>query len=341
MHAFITERVSCIYTCIKEDVLMKATTKTIFISSTYEDLKDFRQKALEIIVSLKQTYEGMEFFGADARAPLDVMLDKLSYCQLYIGIIGMRYGSIDKNTQKSYTELEYEKAKELGIPCLIYIIDEENALIAPKYVERGESADKLVVFKNKLRSEHVVKRFTTPESLGEALQHDLPEIMNRINAEEEKKSLARSKTVAEEEIDEKSEYKRAEKFLIRPVKYHGQEASVRLYVLENINGWRLKSSIKQAFGLNEDDTASCEVLLVPPDGAESSVNEITRRVTLYVSGEVSEWLIDKGVCEGSIIKAKVKLMSARLSDVTEDGTAEMIVGLVLLEGQAVTPLVYK
>lgn len=315
---------------------MKIATKTIFLSSTYEDLKDFRQKALEVIVSLKQTYEGMEFFGADARAPLDVMLDKLSYCQLYIGIIGMRYGSVDKNTQKSYTELEYERAKELGIPCLIYIIDEENALIPPKYVERGEAADRLDIFKNKLRSEHVIKRFTTPESLGEALQHDLPELMNRINAEEEEKqTLALSKNDEEDVIDEKSEYRKVEKFLLRPVKYHGQEASVRLCVLENVNGWRLKSRIKKAFGLNEDDTASCEVLVVPPDGIDSSVNEITRRVTLYISGDVSEWLIDQGVQMGSIIMAKIKLMSAKLADVTEDGTPEVIVGLILLEGQSV------
>ena len=51
---------------------MKITTKTIFISSTYEDLKDYRQRALDVIVSLKQTYEGMEFFGADARACLKI-----------------------------------------------------------------------------------------------------------------------------------------------------------------------------------------------------------------------------------------------------------------------------
>lgn len=318
---------------------MKITTKTIFISSTYEDLKDYRQRALDVIVSLKQTYEGMEFFGADARTPLEVMLDKLSYCQLYIGIIGMRYGSVDTNSQKSYTELEYEKARELGIPCLIYIIDEENALIPPKYVERGASADKLDIFKNKLRSEHVVKRFTTPESLGEALQHDLPEMMNRINAEEEKKNiLALEEKDAEDIIDERAEYRKIEKFLIRPVKYHGQEVSIRLRVLENVNGWRLKSTIKRAFGLNEDDTASCEVLVIPPDGIASTVNEVTRNVTLYISGDASEWLIDQGVQKGSIIMATVRLMSAKVADITEERTMEMIVGLILVKGQAVISL---
>lgn len=314
-------------------------TKTIFLSSTYDDLKEYRQKAMEVIVSLKQTYEGMEFFGADARTPLDVMLDKLSYCQLYIGIIGMRYGSVDKTSQKSYTEIEYEKARELGIPCLIYIIDEENALVAPKYVDRGELADKLDAFKNKLRSEHVVKRFISPESLGEALQHDLPETMKRLHDEEEKKrSMELLRKNEKKEIDEKTEYKGVEKFLVRPVKYHGTEANVTLCSLDDVNGWRLKSSVVKAFGLNEDDTASCEVLIIPPDGVEYSVNEVTRKVTLYFSGDVSEWLIDHGMKKGSLLRARVRLMSARLSDVTEEGTVETIVGLVLIEGQSISPL---
>lgn len=312
-------------------------TKTIFISSTYEDLKEFRQKALDVIVSLKQSYEGMEFFGADNRTPLDVMLDKLSYCQLYIGIIGMRYGSIDKSTQKSYTELEYEKARELGIPCLIYIIDEENVLISPKYVDRGDAAESLDKFKNKLRSEHVVKRFTTPETLGESLQHDLPEIMNRLNAEEEeRKSLSVSKKNLDDIIDEKAEFKKLEKFLIRPVKYHGNEVNITLQALGHINGWRLRSSVIKAFGLNEDDTSSCEVLIVPPDGVNPSTSELTRQVTLYLSGDVSEWLIEQGIQKGSIIKAKVRLMSAKVLGVTDEGSAEMIVGLILIEGKSVS-----
>ena len=63
----------------------------------------------------------MEYFGADERTPLDVMLDKLSYCQIYIGIIGMRYGSIDKATNKSYTQLEYERAIELKLPSFVLV----------------------------------------------------------------------------------------------------------------------------------------------------------------------------------------------------------------------------
>lgn len=164
-----------------------ANTQTIFLSSTYSDLIDYRRKAIDVITSLKQLYEGMEFFGADERTTLDVMLDKLSYCQIYIGIIGMRYGSLDKATNKSYTQLEYERAMELKLPCLIYIIDEEKARIAPKDVERGSAADLLDAFKNQLKSAHVVKSFDSIDSLGEALQHDIPNVIERLQKEEQEK----------------------------------------------------------------------------------------------------------------------------------------------------------
>lgn len=287
------------------------STQTVFVSSTYEDLKDYRKKALDAIVSLKQMFEGMEYFGADSRTPLDVMLDKLSYCQVYIGIIGMRYGSVDKATQKSYTELEYERAKELGIPCLIYIIDDENALIPPKFVDRGESSEKLEVFKNKLRSGHVCRKFTTPDSLAEAIQHDLPETINRVIEEKAKTSII--SLPPKDEIDDKVEYKRTEKFLLRPVKYHGQKVTISMTMLDDINGWRLKSKIVKAFGLSDDDTSSCEVMIAPPPNIKPAVNEASRRVDLFLSGDAAEWLVDHDAREGAIIKATVKLLSARVS----------------------------
>lgn len=311
-------------------------TQTIFVSSTYEDLKDYRKKALDAIVSLKQMFEGMEYFGADSRTPLDVMLDKLSYCQVYIGIIGMRYGSVDKATQKSYTELEYERAKELGIPCLIYIIDDENALIPPKFVDRGENSDKLEVFKNKLRSGHVCRKFTTPDTLAEAIQHDLPETINRVI--EEKAKTAIIPIPEKEEIDDKAEYKKTEKFLLRPVKYHGQKVTISMTMLDDINGWRLKSRIVKAFGLSDDDTSSCEVMIAPPSNIKPSVNEASRRVDLFLSGDAAEWLIDHDAREGAIIKATVKLLSARVSNITPDGTPEIIVGLIFEEGISVDPI---
>lgn len=314
-----------------------ANTQTIFLSSTYSDLVDYRRKAIDVITSLKQLYEGMEYFGADERTPLDVMLDKLSYCQIYIGIIGMRYGSIDKATNKSYTQLEYERAIELKLPCLIYIIDEEKARIAPKDVERGTSADLLDAFKNQLKSSHVVKSFDSIDSLGEALQHDIPNVIERLKREEKEREKKVAEKVDNEVVDLAADYKNLEKALLRPVKYHGREFVLRLRVLEELNGWRLRSAIVKAFGFAEGDTGSMEVLIIPPDGLKPAVNEISRSVNLYIPGDLAEWLIEKRCGPHMILEAKVKFLCASLSGITREGSEEIIVALEMINGISVLP----
>ena len=311
------------------------TTQTIFLSSTYSDLTDYRAKAIDVITSLKQLYEGMEYFGADERTPLDVMLDKLSYCQIYVGIIGMRYGSVDKASNKSYTQLEYERAMELKLPCLIYIIDEENARIAPKDVERGATADLLDAFKNQLKSAHVVKSFDSVDALGEALQHDIPKVIERLKRQalEQKKEEAKATAEAEKrEVDWATEYKNIEKALLRPVKYHGKEFVLKLKVLEELNGWRLKSKLVNAFGFVDGDTSSLDVLILPPQDMKSVVNETTRTVGLYIPGDLAEWLIERRCRPEMILEAKVKFLCVSVSGITRDGTEEVIVALEMING---------
>lgn len=311
-----------------------AISQTIFLSSTYSDLVDYRQKAIDVITSLKQHYEGMEIFGADERTPLEVMLDKLSYCQIYVGIIGMRYGSVDKATNKSYTQLEYERAMELKIPCLIYIIDEERARIAPKDVEKGAAAELLDAFKNQLRSSHIVKQFDSVETLGGALLHDIPQVIDRLKAEEDSKKKDQPGKNSKN-VNLVADYKNIEKALLRPVKYHGKEFTLKLQVIDSLNGWRLKSRIVRAFGLSEGDASSLNVMIVPPKGVNSVVNEATRNVNLYVSGEMAEWLIENRCEMGAILEARVRFCCASLTGVTEDDTEEIIVGLRLIEGVSV------
>lgn len=313
-----------------------SNTQTIFLSSTYSDLVDYRRKAIDVITGFKQLYEGMEYFGADERTPLDVMLDKLSYCQIYIGIIGMRYGSIDKVSNKSYTQLEYERAMELKIPCLIYIIDEENARIAPKDVERGAAADLLDSFKNQLKSSHVVKSFDSIEALGEALQHDIPNVIERLKREETEKKKADNKET-KESADPIADYKNLEKALLRPIKYHGKEFTLQLKILEELNGWRLRSSLLRAFGFEDGDTSSLEVLIVPPVGLKPSVSELSRKVDLYISGDWAEWLIEKRCEPKMILEAKVKFLCVSLSGITAEGSEEIIVAMEMIKGISALP----
>ena len=100
----------------------------IFISSTM-DLKKERKAVTEVINQIKATPIKMEFFEARNDSPEQVCLKELSKSQIYIGIFAYKYGYVPlENNPKnlSVTVMEYEKAKELGIPTLVFIKDCPN-----------------------------------------------------------------------------------------------------------------------------------------------------------------------------------------------------------------------
>lgn len=172
----------------------------VFISSTYKDLIPYRKAVLDTLERMKMGISGMEIFGARSEEPLTTCLEEVSKCEVFIGIIGMRYGSIDEKTKKSFVQLEYEAAQEKSQHTLIYLIDEDNARIAPKFVDTGESAVKLRDFKDLLRKRHTIDTFLSSEDLAEKVERDLKRDFPGIGVviEEEKlRPLAQPKKVKE------------------------------------------------------------------------------------------------------------------------------------------------
>ena len=159
----------------------------IFVSSTYEDLVPYRDEVERCIIRMNQTIRGMEFFGSNPESPLEVCLKTVRESKIYVGIIGMRYGSILDESGKSFTELEYEEAVKNSIPSLIYILD-ENHPIAPKFMDTGEKARRLEDFKTRLRRTHVVSTYTTPADLGKKVVQDLTEELKKLGAESARRS---------------------------------------------------------------------------------------------------------------------------------------------------------
>ena len=109
--------------------------KTVFISSTFIDLKEERKGIWELLKKYDVLVRGMEQFGARKEDSLTTCITEVEQADIYVGIIGYRLGTIDKKSGKSYTQLEYDKANELGKEILIYLIDDELSKISPKYIE--------------------------------------------------------------------------------------------------------------------------------------------------------------------------------------------------------------
>lgn len=100
----------------------------IFISSTYLDLEEERQAAVEAILGSKHIPAGMELFRAGNTSQWDTIKRWINESDMYMLILGGRYGSIEPQSGKSYTQLEYEYAIDNNIPVFTVILKDEFLL---------------------------------------------------------------------------------------------------------------------------------------------------------------------------------------------------------------------
>ncbi|MEH7239546.1 tyrosine-type recombinase/integrase [Bacillus sp. JJ1562] len=96
----------------------------IFISSTYTDLIKAREVVTTSILTMYHFPVGMEMFSAGDDDQWTVIKRTIDISDYYVLIIGHRYGSVTAEGI-SYTEKEYNYARQKGIPILTFIKDRE------------------------------------------------------------------------------------------------------------------------------------------------------------------------------------------------------------------------
>lgn len=97
----------------------------VFISSTFTDLEEERQAAVQAVLNAGHIPAGMELFKAGDTSQKETIKKWIEESDVYMLILGGRYGSIDEETGKSYTHWEYDYAGELGKPRFAVVITEE------------------------------------------------------------------------------------------------------------------------------------------------------------------------------------------------------------------------
>lgn len=96
----------------------------VFISSTYRDLINERQTAVHAVLDAGHIPAGMELFAAGDETQLAVIKRWIDESDVYMLILGARYGTVEVNSGKSYTHLEYEYALEKRKPIFaVYLAD--------------------------------------------------------------------------------------------------------------------------------------------------------------------------------------------------------------------------
>ena len=105
----------------------------IFISSTYKDLQDERQAAVEAILGSNNIPAGMELFKAGNNSQWETIKKWINDSDIYMLILGGRYGSIEPTSKKSYIQLEYEYAISKDIPVFATVLSDS-------FIKRKESS---------------------------------------------------------------------------------------------------------------------------------------------------------------------------------------------------------
>lgn len=124
----------------------------VFVSSTYQDLIEERQKVIEALISKNCFPVGMEYFPAANEEQFAVIKKLIDRCDYYILILGGRYGSIEPNSGKSYTQLEYEYALEKNIPIAAFYHNNIGQLTSDKVEKTENGRTKLQEFKTLVQS---------------------------------------------------------------------------------------------------------------------------------------------------------------------------------------------
>jgi len=97
----------------------------VFISSTYLDLMEERQAAVGAILKAGHIPAGMELFTAGDRSQLDTINSWIDESDVYMLILGGRYGAVEPVSNISYTELEFDYAASQNKPMFAVVIKED------------------------------------------------------------------------------------------------------------------------------------------------------------------------------------------------------------------------
>lgn len=158
----------------------------IFVSSTFEDLRDHRAAAIRVLRQLGHEVLAMEDMVAAADTPLAKVLEMVDRAEAYVGIFAWRYGFVPPPGPAlspgwsvpgalpgvtSITHCEYLRALQQGLPVLAFLLD-ERAPWPPAMIDghqRGSDgpadATRIRELRSQLQQERIVAWFTTPADL--------------------------------------------------------------------------------------------------------------------------------------------------------------------------------
>jgi hypothetical protein len=131
----------------------------VFVSSTYVDLKDHRQRVIAQLRKAGYHVDPMEDWTSDADEPRQFSLDRLDGCQACVLLVGFRRGFVPAGEERSITQMEYDQALDRQIDVLPFLLEDRVTGWPDRYDDR-RSDPQLQAWREYLGLHHGVDRFT-------------------------------------------------------------------------------------------------------------------------------------------------------------------------------------
>jgi formylglycine-generating enzyme required for sulfatase activity len=151
---------------------------TIYLSSTYEDLKDYREVVYKALRQSGYNVIAMEDYVAADRRPVEKCLKDVEKADIYIGLFAFRYGYVPPEEHNnpnglSITELEFRHAQESTKPCLLFIAKEDAGIplmFVDAYTGEGKKGELIGNLRQYALREKTGSLFSLPHQLASLVQ---------------------------------------------------------------------------------------------------------------------------------------------------------------------------
>jgi TIR domain/Domain of unknown function (DUF4062) len=162
----------------------------VFISHTselrqYPEGRSFVAAAEGAVSRARCALLDMRYFTAREEKPASYCREQVGRADVYVAIVGFMYGSpVVDEPGRSYSELEFDTAGELGLPRLVFMLDEDAVLPLPRrfffdpvYGERQQA------FRNRVWDAGItMQRVASPGQLELLLFQALTDLREKVAA---------------------------------------------------------------------------------------------------------------------------------------------------------------
>lgn len=148
------------------------------ISSTTKDMLAHRQQAFDACIRQDFFPVMMEHLPPSPDDAVRRSLGLVDEADVYVLVLGLRYGEIPSGYEKSYTHLELDRAIERGIPILVLLTSPQHP-VTETDIDLAAAGEPVLRLREEVQR-HGVSYFSSPEELRSLLIDGLSGIRQRL-----------------------------------------------------------------------------------------------------------------------------------------------------------------